>query len=46
MPTIRQFYLDDPEGLDWPAVDLVRAYLDRLEVIVAEAETLFPVVVG
>lgn len=44
--TVREFYLDDPEGLDRPAIDLVRAYLDRLDVIVAEAETLFPMVVG
>ena len=40
VPTVRQFYLDDPEGLDRPAVDLVRTYLDRLEAIVAEAEGL------
>jgi len=46
VPTVREFYLDDPEGLDRPAVDLVRTYLDRLEVIVAEAEALFPTVVG
>jgi hypothetical protein len=46
VPTVRQFYLDDPEGLDRPAVDLVRTCLDRLEAIVAEAETLFPAVVG
>jgi hypothetical protein len=45
-PTVRQFYLDDPEGLDRPAVDLVRTYLDRLEVIVGEAEARFPTVVG
>jgi len=32
--------------VDRPAVDLVRTYLDRLEVIVAEAEALFPTVVG
>ena len=46
VPTVREFYLDDPEGLDRPAVDLVRAYLDRLEVIVGEAEARFPTVVG
>jgi len=46
VPTVREFYLDDPEGLDRPAVDLVRAYLDRLEVIVSEAEARFPAVVG
>jgi chlorite dismutase len=46
VPTVREFYLDDPEGLDRPAVDLVRAYLDRLEAIVAEAEARFPMVVG
>jgi hypothetical protein len=46
VPTVREFYLDDPEGLDRPAVDLVRAYLDRLEVIVLEAEARFPAVVG
>ena len=44
--TVREFYLDDPEGLDRPAVDLVRTYLDRLEAVVAEAEVLFPMVVG
>ena len=46
VPTVREFYLDDPEGLDRPAVDLVRTYLDRLEAIVAEAETRFPSLVG
>lgn len=46
VPTVREFYLDDPGGLDRPAVDLVRAYLDRLDAIVAEAETRFPMVVG
>jgi hypothetical protein len=46
VPTVREFYLDDPEGLDRPAVDLVRAYLDRLEAVVAEAETRFAAVVG
>ena len=46
VPTVREFYLDDPEGLDRPAVDLVRAYLDRLEAVVAEAEALFPTLVG
>lgn len=46
VPTVRQFYLDDPEGLDRPAVDLVRTYLDRLEAIVAEAEARFPAVVA
>jgi hypothetical protein len=46
VPTVREFYLDDPEGLDRPAVDLVRAYLDRLEVIVLDAEARFPAVVG
>jgi len=46
VPTVREFYLDDPEGLDRPAVDLVRTYLDRLEVIVGEAEARFPTVVG
>jgi hypothetical protein len=46
VPTVREFYLDDPEGLNRPAVDLVRAYLDRLEVIVGEAEARFPTVVG
>ena len=46
VPTVREFYLDDPEGLDRPAVDLVRAYIDRLEVIVGEAEARFPTVVG
>jgi len=45
-PTPREFYLDDPEGMDRPAVDLVRAYLDRLEAVVAEAETRFAAVVG
>lgn len=43
--TVREFYVDDPAGLDRPAVDLVRAYLDRLEAIVAEAETHFPTIV-
>jgi hypothetical protein len=46
VPTVREFYLDDPEGLDRPAVDLVRTYLDRMEAIVTEAETRFPLVVG
>lgn len=46
VPTVRQFYLDDPEGLNRPAVDLVRAYLDRLETMVAEAEAKFPAVFG
>jgi hypothetical protein len=46
VPTVREFYLDDPEGLDRPAVDLVRTYLDRLEAIVLEAEARFPAVVG
>jgi hypothetical protein len=46
VPTVSEFYVGDPEGLDRPAVDLVRAYLDRLGVIIAEAETLFPAIVG
>jgi hypothetical protein len=46
VPTVREFYLDDPEGLDRPAVDLVRTYLDRMEAIVTEAEARFPLVVG
>lgn len=45
VPTVREYYLDDPEGLDRPAVDLVRVYLDRLEVIVRDAEAKFPRVV-
>jgi hypothetical protein len=46
VPTVREFYLDDPEGLDRPAVDLVRAYLDRLQAVVAEAEAQFPQIVA
>ena len=46
VPTVREFYLDDPDGLDRPAVDLVRTCLDRLEAVVVEAEALFPTVVG
>jgi hypothetical protein len=33
-------------GLNRPAVDLVRVYLDRLEAVAADAETQFPTVVG
>lgn len=43
-PSVREYYFSDadPEGLDRPAVDLVREYLDRLEAIVDEAEAQFP----
>lgn len=46
VPSVREFYLDDPEGLDRNAVDLVRAYLARLDAIVGEAEGMFPTSVG
>lgn len=46
VPSVREFYLDDPEGLDRNALDLVAAYLGRLDAIVTEAETLYPASVG
>jgi hypothetical protein len=39
--TVAEFFLDDPEGLNRPAVVLIDAYLGRWDVIVAEAETKF-----
>lgn len=46
VPSVREFYLDDPEGLNRPAVDLVREYLARLDAIIAEAEASFPMSVA
>lgn len=48
VPSVREFYFADadPEGKDRPAVDLVREYLTRLEVVVRESEASFPLVVG
>ena len=46
VPTVHEFYLDDPEGLDRPALELVRTYLDRLEAIVTDAEAQFGAVVS
>ncbi len=40
--TVMEFFLDDPEGLNRPAVVLIDAYLTRWEAIVSEAETKFP----
>lgn len=40
--SVDEFFLDDPEGLNRPAVVLVDAYLTRLEAIVAEAEAKHP----
>lgn len=42
VPSVREFYLDDPEGLDRNAIDLVAAYLSRLDAIIAEAEARYP----
>jgi len=42
VPSVRDYYLDDPEGCDRSAVDLVREYLNRLDKIVAEADRLPP----
>lgn len=39
--TVQEFFFDDPEGLNRPAVVLVDAYLSRWEVIVIEAESKF-----
>lgn len=41
--SLRDYYFGaDPEGIDRPAVDLVREYLRRLDVMLTEAETRFP----
>lgn len=42
IPSVMELYLDDPEGLDRNAVDLVREYLARLDAIVSEAERDYP----
>jgi hypothetical protein len=39
--TVGEYLLDDPEGLNRSAVELVAEYLDRLEAIVSEAESSF-----
>lgn len=40
--SVMDFFFDDPEGLDRPAVVLVQVYLSRWEAIITEAETSFP----
>lgn len=44
--TVMEFFFDDPEGLNRPAVVLIDAYLSRWEAIVTEAETKFPNLFG
>lgn len=44
--TVMEFFFEDPEGLNRPAVTMIDAYLSRWEGIVNEAESKFPHVFG